>query len=167
MTFRLKKDTKVWDKLKRDMSPKNGLEIQLGWFPEHRYGPDNSNQPMAYIAMLNELGHINGADALIPGATTPPRPFMRVGLYQAMKTSPTKAEFEKMIKRVISGKSVMTALTQSSNFFENLLKRVMRDWDTPPNAALTIEMKGFNDPLRNTGELIDNVTAKVVKKGSN
>lgn len=166
MSFKLKVDKSGWDKLRKDLMKIDESEIQVGWFEQNRYGPGNSNLPMAYVAALNEMGHINGADALIPGAITPPRPFMRVGLTQAMRTATAKAEFEKMIQKVITGQSSLVALRQSANFFENLLQKVMRDWDTPPNASLTIQMKGFNDPLRNTGELIDNVTAKVAKRGS-
>jgi hypothetical protein len=165
MSFKLKVDKSGWNKLRKDLMKIDESEIQVGWFEQNRYGPDNSNLPMAYVAALNEMGHVNGADAMIPGAITPPRPFMRVGFRQAMTTTAAKAEFKKMIQKIISGQSSLVALKQSANFFENLLQKVMRDWDTPPNASLTIEMKGFNDPLRNTGELIDNVTAKVSKRG--
>ena len=37
----------------------------------------------------------------------------------------------------------------------------MIDWDNPKNAALTIKLKGFDDPLRETGRLIESVKAKV------
>jgi hypothetical protein len=34
-------------------------------------------------------------------------------------------------------------------------------WDTPPNSPQTVEAKGFNDPLINTGKMLESVDFKV------
>ena len=164
MPFKLKVDKSAWEKIKKNLLKADTHEVQLGWFPENVYGSDNSNLPMAYVARLNEEGHVNGFDSLVPGAITPPRPFMRVGLAGALKAGANKDDFKDMVQAVLTGKSVLTAMQKSTTNFERTLRKVMLDWDTPPNAPLTIEMKGFDDPLINSGELIANVTAKVDKK---
>lgn len=166
MAFKLKVDKSGWEKLKKNLKELDQSEVQLGWFPENRYGADNNNLPMAYIAKLDEEGHINGASSLIPGAITPPRPFMRVGLRDALKAGPNKQQFKYMIEAITSGQSTLTVLQKSLPVFEQTLRQVMLDWDTPANSPFTVKMKGFDDPLRNSGELIANVTAKVAKKGS-
>lgn len=166
MTFKLKVDKSGWEKLKKELLKADTHEVQLGWFPENVYGPDNSNLPMAYVARLNEEGHVNGFDSLVPGAITPPRPFMRVGLSSALRAGANKDDFKDMVEAVLTGKSVLAAMQKTTTNFERTLRKVMLDWDTPRNAPLTIELKGFDDPLVETSELIANVTAKVEKKGA-
>ena len=160
------KDTRVWEKMKNNFKQAEQYEGRLGWFPEDRYGSDNGNLPMAYIAYLNEVGHKNGADAVIPGAETPPRPFMRVNLKNALKAGANDKEFRKMVEAVVEGKSILQPLKASSAAFKDTLRKVMLDFDNPPNAALTVEMKGFDDPLIKTSQLVANVNSKVAKKGA-
>lgn len=162
MSFKLKVDKSGWEKIKKNLIQANTREIQLGWFEENQYGPDNDNLKMAQVAQWNNEGHINDN-----GSVTPPRPFMTVGLAGAFKVGANKDNFEDMIKAVVKGQSVLTATTKATTSFERTLRKVMLDWDTPPNSPVTIELKGFNNPLVETSELIANVTAKVEKKGAN
>lgn len=165
MTFKLTVDNTVWNELKSGYDKADTYNLNLGWFEENVYGPDNHNLPMATVAQLAEEGHINGPTAHIPGAVTPPRPYMRVGLAAAVNEGQVQQQFDNMIKAVATGKSVLTAMQQTAPFFVRTLKKVMNDWDDPANSPLTIKLKGFDDPLRNTGQLIDNITAKVEPKG--
>ena len=165
MSFKLKVDKSGWEKLKKELLKAEAHEVQLGWFEENQYGPDNDNLQMAQVAQWNNEGHINGANSLVPGAITPPRPFMTVGLPGAFKAGANKDDFKDMVVAVLNGQSVLTAMQKTTNNFERTLRKVMLDWDTPPNAPLTVELKGFDDPLVNSSELIANVTAKVEKKG--
>lgn len=166
MSFKLKVDKSGWEKIKKNLLKAEAYEVQCGWFEGQNYSSDNSNLPYAYVARLNEEGHVNGFDSLVPGAITPPRPFMRVGLKGALAAGANKDDFKDMVQAVLTGKSVLTAMQKTTTNFERTLRKVMLEWDTPPNAPLTIEMKGFDDPLVNSGELIANVTAKVERKGS-
>lgn len=165
MSFKLKVDKSGWEKLKKELLKAEAHEVQLGWFEENQYGPDNDNLQMAQVAQWNNEGHINGANSLVPGAITPPRPFMTVGLPGAFKAGANKDDFKDMVVAVLKGESVLTAMQKTTNNFERTLRKVMLDWDTPPNAPLTVELKGFDDPLVNSSELIANITAKVEKKG--
>src|SRR4030065_2085472 len=96
-------DKSVWEKLKKNFRQAELQEGRLGWFPEDRYGSDTNNLPMAYIAMLNEEGHRNGADAVIPGAETPPRPFMRINLRDELRRGVNDKEFKAMGVAVANG----------------------------------------------------------------
>ncbi|WP_443699027.1 hypothetical protein [Pseudomonas sp.] len=157
-------NTKVWDKLKANFNKSQEKEIQLGWFPENKYGADKGNVQMAQVAHLNEEGHTNGSDSMFPGAYTPPRPFMRIGLKEALVSGSNTVQFDAMIKAVVSGQSVLKSLQQAVIPLEHTLRKVMEDWDTPGNAPATIALKGFDNPLHNSGELIANVTAKVMNR---
>lgn len=167
MSFNLKVDKSGWEKLKKNLQQAEAYNVNLGWFEENTYGPDNDNLHMAQVAQWNNEGHINGTNSLVPGAITPPRPFMSVGLPGALKAGANKDDFKDMVTSVLEGKSVLTAMQKSTTNFERTLRKVMLDWDTPRNAPLTVEMKGFDNPLVDSSELIANVTAKVEKKGAN
>lgn len=167
MSFKLKVDKSGWEKLKKNLQQAEIYNVNLGWFDENQYGPDNDNLKMAQVAQWNNEGHINGSNSLVPGAITPPRPFMTVGLPGAFKAGANKDDFKDTVEAILTGKSVLTAMQKSTTNFERTLRKVMLDWDTPRNAPLTVEMKGFDNPLVDSSELIANVTAKVEKKGSN
>ena len=159
-------DKSVWNKLKKNFRLAEQVEGRLGWFPEDRYGSDNDNLPMAQVARWNEEGHINGSGSLFPGAETPPRPFMRVNLKNALKTGVNDREFREMVEAVAEGKSILQPLKMSSAAFKDTLRQVMIDFNDPKNTDLTVDIKGFNDPLIETSQLVANVNYKVSKKRS-
>lgn len=162
MAIKLTKDTKVWETLKKNLM-KTIPEIQTGWFAENVYGSDNDNLQMAQVAQWNNEGHVNGANSAVPGSITPPRPFMTVGLSSAMKTGANKDDFQDMISAVTQGRDVMRVMETSGKNFERTLRKVMIDWDTPPNSPVTIELKGFDNPLIDSSELIANINSRVEK----
>lgn len=155
----------AWNKLKKELLKAEQYEGRVGWFPEDHYGSDNENLQMAQVAKWNEEGHNNGAGSLVPDAETPPRPFMRVSFRNALKAGANDREFREIVQAVVEGKSVMQPLKSAGKAFENTLRKVMIDFNNPGNAALTIEMKGFDDPLIKTSQLVANVNYKVSKKG--
>lgn len=150
----LKIDNSVWEKLKKNMLQANEVAGELGWDGQ-QYGLNHDNLPMAQVASWIEEG--------VASQNIPPRPYMRVGLRDALKKGENKQQFDMMVKAVMDGRSVMQAYRTSTDAFENTLRKVMLDWDSPANAALTVALKGFNDPLVETGELIANVNFKVGK----
>lgn len=162
MAIKLTKDTKVWDAVKKNLM-KTIPKIQTGWFAENVYGSDNDNLQMAQVAQWNNEGHVNGANSVVPGSITPPRPFMTVGLVSAMKAGANKDDFQDMISAVTQGRDVMRVMETSGKNFERTLRKVMVDWDTPPNSPLTIELKGFDNPLIDSSELIANINSRVEK----
>ena len=159
------KDTKVWDKLKKNLIGLNDLAIKVGWFESQRYGADNNNIAMAQVAFLNEMGHTNGPDSLFPGTETPARPYMRIGFRDYLMGGRSDQNFLAIIEYVVSGGTVMRAMKQGAPYFVKALQNTMDEWDTPPNARSTQRIKGFNDPLNNTHQLIDNVSYEVGKQG--
>lgn len=162
MAIKLTKDTKVWDAVKKNLM-KTIPAIQTGWFAENVYGSDNDNLQMAQVAQWNNEGHVNGANSAVPGSITPPRPFMTVGLASAMKAGANKDDFQDMISAVTQGRDVMRVMETSGKNFERTLRKVMIDWDTPPNSPVTIELKGFDNPLIDSSELIANINSRVEK----
>jgi hypothetical protein len=153
--MKITKNTAQWDKIKANLL-KNIPSIQTGWFEGQNYGSDNDNLPFATVAQWDNEGHRNDN-----GSVTPPRPFMSMGLAGALQAGANKDDFKDMIQVVASGNSVMTVLNKAGTNFERTLRKVMLDWDTPRNAPLTIALKGFDDPLVETSELIANVNSRI------
>lgn len=141
-------DTKPWEKLKKEFMSLDNIKIQVGWFNTN-YSSENDNLPHACVASLQEEG----------SEKIPPRPFMRVGLKQEVKSDPKV--FDAIIQAVTSGRSALSAAKTSSPALVAMLQKVMNEWSSPPNAPRTVAEKGFNNPLIDTGELRDSIQVKV------
>ena len=154
------KDDKVWKQMKRNLRA-NKASISVGWFEGQNYGPDNGNLPMAQVAQWVEEGHMNGG--IFQGTYTPPRPAIRT-LFMPVITEAD--EFVKaalpMIHQVAMGKMTWKVLhTKLAPRVVNIFKDSLRAYQTKPNSPVTVSIKGFNDPWRETGALIDSARFKV------
>lgn len=158
MSMKLTVDKRVWLDLKKSFAKAEMFEDQLGWFEENHYGSDNDNLPMAQVAQWVAEG--------VASKNIPPRDFIRTGLTNALKKGSNDASFKRIITAVANGQDVFKALYREGDSFRQTLRKVMMDWDTPPNSPTTIELKGFDDPLIESSELISNVSVKTAKRGT-
>ena len=163
MSMKITVDKSPWLALKKSFAKAETLENRLGWFEENRYGSDNDNLPMAQVAKWQEEGTEGGQGN---GSGIPPRPFMRVGLNDRLRGGENKESFKRIIIAVANGQDVFKALHREGDSFRQTLRQVMIDWDTPRNSPVTIELKGFDDPLIESSELISNVSVKTTKRGT-
>ncbi len=158
MSMKLTVDKKVWNNLKKSFAKAEMFEDQVGWQADAVYGSDNENLPMAQVAQWLEEG--------VASKNIPPRPFMRVGFKAALSKGANDASFKRIVTAVANGQDVFKALHKEGDSFRQTLRQVMIDWDTPRNAPTTVELKGFDDPLIETSELISNITSKTTKRGT-
>jgi len=158
MSMKLTVDKKVWNNLKKSFAKAEMFEDQVGWQADAVYGSDNENLPMAQVAQWQEEG--------VASKNIPPRPFMRVGFKAALSKGANDASFKRIVTAVANGQDVFKALHKEGDSFRQTLRQVMIDWDTPRNAPTTVELKGFDDPLIETSELISNITSKTTKRGT-
>lgn len=158
----VKVDKKVWENIKKDLRKGNDLELNIGFFPGAVY---QDGTQVAYVAMLNEEGHINGPGAVFPGAITPARPFMRVGFKSVIQSKKYEKIFKDSIERILEGKSTFNSEYKIIGAVATKdLKDVIDDWMSPPNAPITVEIKGENNPLILSGHMRDSVDYKVEKE---
>ena len=158
MSMKITVDKSVWNNLKKSFAKAEMLEDQVGWQDDAVYGSDNENLPMAQVAQWLEEG--------VASKNIPPRPFMRVGFKAALSKGANDASFKRIVTAVANGQDVFKALHKEGDSFRQTLRQVMIDWDTPRNAPTTVELKGFDDPLIETSELISNITSKTTKRGT-
>lgn len=159
MAFTIKRETAGLTALIARMKALDGTEVEVGFFEEDRYGPENGNLPVALVAYLNEYGHSLGIQGV------PERPFM----HDTFGNSMEQFHMSNMMKRVFAsaitdGRSVNRLLRQLGKTVGEMLEVAIDDYPGS-NSPTTIARKGFNDPLRDTGKMLNSVKFQVHKGG--
>jgi len=141
-------DTSAWEKMKKNLLQGRSKVIDLGFFPESVYGPENDNLPVATVAMYNEEGTPDN----------PMRPFMRYFIEALKKDKKFGKEVARLVNQVAIGKLSWNELYAVIGVeLKKDLQKVIIGWETPPNSLKTEEAKGRNDPLVWTGKVRDSV----------
>lgn len=147
------KDTRVWDSMKKNLLKGNYKSLDVGFFDEY-YGPENDNLPVAQVAKWQEEGTEN----------IPMRPFMRAGfmIKNVEKEGWITAEVKQMLDAVAMGRMTWNQLYHKLGpVMVKIMQKEIEMWPIPMNAPLTVELKGFNDPLIDTGKMLDSVEYRV------
>ena len=157
-------DTKEWKRIKRQLLASNKKSLQIGWFNGDLHSQAEESGPPIPLAQLAKWLHDGTVNT--NGSTIPPRPFISEGFMVYLKNRPI---FENALKRrlplVIEGRMSWEQLYASlGDEMVELLQMVMDSWSYPANAPLTIALKGRDDPLDKTGELISKVKWRIGDK---
>lgn len=120
--------------------------LRVGFFEDAKY-PDGTS-----VAMVGAIQN-DGA----PKAGIPPRPFFSTMVAIESKNWP-KAIRDLLIENDYDARKTLEIAGEG---IKGQLQRYILDWSQPPNAESTIEKKGFNDPLFETGHMVNSVGAKV------
>ena len=103
--------------------------------------------PVAQVALFNEYG----------GGHTPPRPFMDKTFRWYNK------KWRKSIERLVyDTMNLKTTLEDLGPAVVSDIQGVINDLDTPPNAPSTVKAKGFNNPLIDSGQMLNSVRYEVL-----
>lgn len=160
MSFKLKVDKSAWTKMKKDLLKTSNLEVQVGIVEPTYYGSDNDNLSVAQVWQWQEEG--------LPAQNIPTRPAIRVGFMAPIKKGLYDSYFIESIQRIAEGKSTFKQeYTKIGVMAKADLKEAVEQWDSPRNSPVTIELKGFDNPLIDSGLLYDSIDFKVEKRGSN
>lgn len=161
ITTAFSKDTSMWQKIRNNLLKGNSKSVDVGFFEDAKY---EDGTQVAYVAMLNEDGHINGPDSLVPGAVTPARPFMRHHLADLGDEDRSKLIdlMRADLHLVAIGKKSWKSFYDKFGKIEvEDIQKVIEQWFIPMNAPLTVQMKGFNKPLIDSETMIDSVDYRV------
>nr|WP_250135680.1 hypothetical protein [Escherichia coli] len=134
---------------------------------ERSYPPVSRRSTFAITKKRGETGHrfVKAGkgnfvqDVVIPEhtVTIPPRPFFRKMIEHK---SPEWGEKMATLLRA-NDFDTATALVCMGEHIKGQLQMSVRDWESPPNAASTARQKGFNNPLIETGHMMDSVDYSV------
>lgn len=111
-------------------------------------GEQSEMSEVATIAVYNEFGT----------KRIPPRPFMQTSFIQSYFG--IKERLKKEARRVVSGRQdALTGIGRVGAFLASETKKAVRAWSVPPNAASTMrQKKGVNNPLVDTGQMVNTIT---------
>jgi hypothetical protein len=120
--------------------------LEVGFMEGATY-PDGTSVPM--VAAIQEFG--------APANNIPPRPFFRGMIAKdsphwgdQLGTLLKATQYDGSRALELMGEEIKGELTES-----------IRDFGTPANSESTVDQKGFNDPLIDTGHMINSITARV------
>ena len=141
----------------KNINDMDNVRSKVG-FPENRpvkSGEFRSMSEVATIAMYNEHGTEN----------IPARPFMQTSFETSRKGVSNRLHIEG--KKVVNGRmDAMTAIGRVGEYLTSETKKTVRNWSTPPNAPSTIrQKKGVNNPLVDTGQMVNTITHVEVRHG--
>lgn len=154
----VKINNKPWIAMRRRLTRSEARMVDIGWWGTRH----PSGVPVAQVAAWNEEGHMNGG--MFAGTRTPPRPFIRVGFYKQIRPILT-ATINTRINMIATGKMTWATFYRDlRKELETAMKEQILKWNTPKNRPSTIELKGFDDPLIETGVLYDSVKTRISRR---
>ena len=135
--------------IKRELKKLDGQEIVAG-IPL-------DDDHLQLIAGVNE----QGAEV----KNIPPRPFVRYSFDQGKDQ--WADELMDGIWDIMRGNTVKAGRIQNrvGKSMQATIKKAIVDWKVPPNAEITVALKGFNDPLVESGHMRDSIMYTIKKKG--
>lgn len=153
--MKIEVDKSVWNKMKKNLSKGENMSVGVGFFESDKYA---NGLPVAQVAKWNEEGHINGPGSQFPGSVTPPRPFLKNNFMEPIKKGMYDSYFIESIQRIAEGKSTFSQeYKKIGKMAKEDLQEVILDFDTPANSPITEMLKGFNNPLVETGKMYESV----------
>jgi hypothetical protein len=117
---------------------------------EYRISPMRTTTSVAQVAFWMEFGT----------KYAPARPFMRTTINEK---SPKWGDSLAYVLKA-SGYDAHRAFTSMGQGIQGQIKQTIRDWTDPPNAKLTVEIKGFNKPLTDEGIMQQSIDYEVLTR---
>lgn len=157
MTFSLASKTTLnlsgLNKIKRRLNTLDGKKVQTGFF-----------KPIPYV---NDEGELTGATVIDVAAAhefgigVPERPFLSHTFFIKKHY---KEVTRQMLKRIVLlDRNTAPQLKLLGETIEKDMKDVVTAWLNPPNSPETVERKGRNDPLVDTGLMRDSIESRVTR----
>lgn len=159
MGFSVKVETKGLSALITRMEKLDNTEVEVGFFEGDNYGPENGNYPVALVAFLNEYGHS------LTNRLVPERPFMHEtfgGRNEQLHMAQSMRRV--FVANILDGRSIARLLKATGEMVKDMLQVAIDDYPGS-NSASTIKRKGGrNDPLYDTGKMLESVKFKVHRR---
>lgn len=141
------------------LSKMDGMGVEAGFFDTARY-PDGT--PVAQVAYENEIG--KKANKKTGEKGSPPRPFMRYAAKVGMRD--VQPLMVSLSKKMVQGEiDAETAMGRIGLHFEAAIIDSIKNGKWIPNSKETIERKGFDKPLIDSGAMWQSVASRATKRG--
>ncbi|MCX2708364.1 MULTISPECIES: hypothetical protein [unclassified Pseudomonas] len=148
----MKMDVKRLESLIKGLKAVDGSKVEIGFFEDSTY-PNGT--PVALVAAWNEYGT----------RFHPERPFMR----ETFTSKEVQALIQHRLKSVLAvalngGRGIQKLLADIGKQIEAQMKDKIEHYPGH-NSLATIMRKGFDDPLKDTGKMLESVKFKISQKG--
>jgi hypothetical protein len=152
MGFSIKFENKI-PALRKRLDKLNGMEVEVGFFEEDRYGPDNANLPVATVAAYNEFGTF----------FNPERPFMGDTFKEKMNQLFIARKMSKVFVTVIRGGNPLESLRTIGEVTAEMMRYSIHQYAAAGgNSTATIKKKGGRDtPLIDTSKMLQSVKFQI------
>ncbi len=139
--------------VERLFGPLGEYELEVGLIGDP--GKWKTHQELWKVARVLNFGGMSSR-----GGTIPPRPFLDTAWERVAASLTT--DVERLLRIGVTGRELYEQLGAK---YADELWWTIEDWSFPPNAPLTIALKGRDDPLVETGSLRDSVAYRVHRSG--
>lgn len=154
MAFTFKVQTRQLDSMIKRLDKLNNTCVDVGFFEEDQYGPENGNLPVAQVAYYNEYGT----------SLNPTRPFMQETFgddtNQLLLGKVMAMVFQSAI---VNGRQVQRLLKELGSGAGDMLRDAILTYPGS-NSAETIRRKGKNSPLRDTEFMLNSVKFQIDRR---
>lgn len=146
-----------WQAFKARAKSLQGKEVAIGILGESAQETDGSDFRLVDVAVVNEFGSKDGH--------IPERPAHRE-TYETNKAN-VKQQASKAAAAIMMGHLLeQQGLNRLGLWYTGVLKQGIIGWHEPPNAPSTIAKKGADNPLIDTGRMVNSIQHEVRKAGS-
>lgn len=132
-------------------------EIEVGYFKNHkahgrkgtrRVNTDGSRAKKPRISVFQRAAFNQWG---VANENVPARPFMTTGFDQ--QETAIEALLTANFAKATTSEQLIAGLRKSGTDLQMILRNLILAWDDPGNAPMTVDMKGFDDPLVETSEM--------------
>jgi len=135
------------ERIRRTLIKATRSHVDVGYFDGSPH--PKTGETEATVAAINEFG--------VESLNIPERPFMATTA-RSTKVGPVIAG---EVKRQLSNSRGGFRWNTVGKFYANEVAVTIRDFSQPANAPMTISLKGFDNPLVETGHMMRNVDTRV------
>ena len=138
-----------FERIRRTLIKAARAHVDVGYFDGKPH--PKTGETEATIAAINEFG--------VPSLNIPERPFMAA----TIRDTKVGTKLAEELKRNLTQQRARFSWKVVGKFYANEVAVTIRDFSQPANAPLTISLKGFDNPLVETGHMMRNVDTRVIQ----
>lgn len=139
-----------FERIRRTFIKAARARVEVGYFGGKPH--PKTGETEATVAAINEFG--------VESLNIPERPFMAV----TARNTKVGERLATEVKRNLFQQRGRFNWNAIGRFYAKEVSVTIRDFSQPANAPLTISLKGFDNPLVETGTLMRNVDTRVIQE---
>jgi len=153
-TVKIKSDLKGLKNLSKRLQKDQSLLAEVGHFGAKPH-PTRVGNTIAGVSLINQMGY-----TAENGRVVPARPYMTI----ALQSLAYLKRYEQAVERIaISKSTIAVELPKLGKFLEEIMAGVIvASLGLAKIAQATIDKKGFDHPLMETGTLVNDIQSRIV-----